>query len=130
MNVQKIGKAIRKEILSWKAFEADLACACCIASYMLWKALKKLGEDPDLVFGYYEDSEHCWVELKGKVIDLTATQFDLTHEVYITSYNKNTGYQPEKCNRSVLDELHKWPEDQSPDTFRPKIEAFLKQLSV
>lgn len=56
----------------------DLAGACAIASLSLYVLLRMHGFKPTIfqsamgLFG----SCHCWVEVDGKVVDVTATQFD------------------------------------------------------
>jgi hypothetical protein len=68
----------------------DLGCYCAIASHALMTALKKSGINAKLVVGFFDENEewdynddgneqyeanHCWVEVDGYYIDITATQF-------------------------------------------------------
>lgn len=68
----------------------DLNCYCAIASHALMTALKKAGIPAKLVVGYFDEDEewdyndesdnqldanHCWVEIEGHYMDITATQF-------------------------------------------------------
>ena len=84
----------------------SLMGACAIASWVLWRALRRTGHDAEIVIGWYrmltkEDVEfklypmmcnHCWVTVDGQLIDLTATQFGVPHEVYVTDPGQDENY--------------------------------------
>jgi hypothetical protein len=59
---------------------------CGIASYALYQALIKEGFRPEFKMADLPTTigKHCWVELNGKVIDVTATQFGVPDRVFIT----------------------------------------------
>ena len=48
---------------------------CAIASYKLFEELKQANYSPALVVGEFPEFGHCWIELDGKVVDITAQQF-------------------------------------------------------
>ena len=50
-----------------------LSCMCANASIYLCYRIRRQGEDADFVVGQYSDFDHCWVEIKKKVLDITAT---------------------------------------------------------
>jgi hypothetical protein len=67
----------------------NLACMCAVASHALLIALKDKGIEAVMVRGKYQKhsecypEHHCWVEYKDNVIDITATQFEVSKRVYI-----------------------------------------------
>lgn len=69
----------------------DLSCMCAVASFVLAEALRKNGFECNVIHGkFYLNgcyrSEHCWVEVKNKIVDITATQFKSSiPKVYIVS---------------------------------------------
>ena len=96
--LKKIATASRREMESFalKYDEVggprDLECFCAIASFFFTMVGRKFGYKLTLVEGIAFDSQvkalqngeqsdddadsnHCWVEYDGKIIDLTATQF-------------------------------------------------------
>jgi hypothetical protein len=87
---------------------------CAIASFVLRDILVEYGYSAEVIHGYYKKTfnEHCWVRYKNYNIDITATQFDRTEDVYITS----------ECNSSYVEmltykdykEFKAWPKEQRP----------------
>jgi hypothetical protein len=62
---------------------------CAIASYKLFEELKRANYSPELVVGEFPEFGHCWIELDGKVIDITATQFlNSFPEILVEDVNK------------------------------------------
>jgi hypothetical protein len=60
----------------------NMCGACAIGSVKLTEVLKREGfKNAKAIVGYADKSKygmaHCWVELNGKIIDITATQFNL-----------------------------------------------------
>lgn len=103
----------------------DLRGACGIASWVLWRALRRGGVDAHLVVGFYYDEfsiDHAWVRVGDTIVDVTATQFDdALPEVVVTSA-KDDGFDlPYNRYRSggafmdgaAVARLRNW-EDQSP----------------
>jgi hypothetical protein len=84
----------------------DLSCMCAVASFALHEALKRRGIRSKVIKGCYYLSPksqknddmgtlgmtHCWLEVDDKIVDITATQFDVTPKVYIVS-NRNQKYR-------------------------------------
>lgn len=61
---------------------------CAIASYKLFEELKQANYFPALVVGEFPEFGHCWIELEGKVVDITATQFlNSLPEIFIEDIN-------------------------------------------
>lgn len=65
---------------------------------------------------------HCWVEVRGKIVDITATQFDVLPEVYIVSENSKK-YSKERVIKSYRD-LSGWRNQ------RPSRECTKKILEI
>jgi hypothetical protein len=62
----------------------DLACMCAVASYTLALRLRKNGIPCKVIYGKFDRDEHCWVETKKYIVDITASQFGMA-DVYIIS---------------------------------------------
>lgn len=54
---------------------------CGLASYALVKLLRKRNIEASIFFNTKTD--HCWVEIAGHAIDITATQFGIPDKVHI-----------------------------------------------
>ena len=71
-----------RDTLELEGLEQDFprfAGACAISSYILWLVLRAEGHAAVLVcvVDHKGTGEgHCWVEVDGLVVDITATQFD------------------------------------------------------
>jgi len=82
---------------------------CAIASFCIHKLLQFKGIDSEFVFGKYHGeesrwgSDHCWLEWRGYVIDVTATQFEHVPKVIVRRDNENRW-----CVKRVLDDTYKW----------------------
>lgn len=86
--LQELAHKIRRksEIYARKHnYENNLEQLCMITSYALGKEMKKLGMRPKFIEGNNEVgcNLHCWIEWRGLVIDLTATQFGCPDKVFI-----------------------------------------------
>jgi len=70
--------------------QKDLACMCAVASDTLQKELKKHRIYAKFIEGKWFGDEdewgyaHCWLEWKGYIIDITATQFGVGRKVIVT----------------------------------------------
>lgn len=69
----------------------DYCGACGIASLAMYKKLKENGINCDWAYGYHSSQEpqfgerHCWVEYKGKIVDVTYKQISYTSKnIYIS----------------------------------------------
>jgi len=65
-------------------FASNLGSMCGIASYALKEALDCAHIDVILIYGFYEETGHCWLEYRDVIIDITATQFGVRRKVFIT----------------------------------------------
>lgn len=139
-----LGKAIRAEVQHWiwlndnsEINPDNLFGGCAIASYTLYKALIKLGHQPKFIMRENDCTSHCWVELNDHVIDLTATQFNMSlpkvlitkRDDYFKSIPELIKYTDKFCNRGAVRIVNQWYE-QSPSTYYKQIRKFLKNLNV
>ena len=96
---------------------------CGIASYALYQALIKEGFRPTFMMGDMPTvlGKHCWVELNGKVIDVTATQFGVIDRVFVTKptdralsyfYESRSpfSYRDMPVFKEWMDNLYDWAE--------------------
>lgn len=110
--------------------EKDLCCSCAISSHALGTLLEKKGYSPSIIIGVYNDRKrpveeitadiinHCWVEVGGRIIDLTASQFDKKENdiVFIPTENSGKKFIPiirtsvKNMKKDVID----WPTSQVP----------------
>jgi hypothetical protein len=115
-----------------------LACLCAISSYFLVMVGRQFGYHLTLVEGlaFDEDiedllwdeeldppsSNHCWVEYKGKIIDITATQFDdSVKKVHIVDDTSENYWWITRHNLARQALKRSWPTNQSPY-------AYIKEL--
>jgi len=79
--------------------------ACAIASLAMYKRLREQGIDCTWAYGYHASQEpwfgerHCWVEYKGKIIDVTYKQ--------ISEKSKNIFISPIKYVKIKQDPQHR-----------------------
>ena len=126
----------------------DLSCYCAIASYFLVMVGRKFGYNLSLVEGAafdgtgdefeYSDDEfadydinHCWVEHKGKIIDLSAKQFNPSlKKVHVVDVDDNE-YWPINRNNAVRKDFKaQWPNEQSPYTYIKELRERANKLSI
>lgn len=68
----------------WPDEAQHLSGYCMLASRFFIRIARKNGFQPVLVKGEFdEEGNHCWTEWHGKLIDLTATQYDFTEKVLV-----------------------------------------------
>ena len=120
---------------------------CAIASYFLIMVGRKLGYKMTLVEGVaFEDCfdeddglsclrqlmNHCWVEYDGKIIDLSAKQFDMDlKRVHVVDIG-DKDYVPVDRNNVVRKNLKSgdWPSDQSPYSYITELRKRANKLSI
>lgn len=93
--------------------------ACGIASYCLQRVLRAVQVRSKFVMGVFDlgdqidRGQHCWVELQEFpiILDVTATQFDITSPVHITSID-DPKYVVRWKNDPAFRQLQEW-RDQS-----------------
>jgi len=157
--LRKIATAARKEMesfalennhISWgNDVTRDLKSFCAIASYFLVMMGRKFGYHLTLVqgaafdgsgdaFEYGEEDwildeqiNHCWVEHDGKIIDLSAKQFDPSlNKVHVVDVDDNE-YWPIHRNNTVRKDFKKgWPTEQSPYTYIKELRKRANKLTI
>jgi hypothetical protein len=140
-SIKKIGKFVRSNVIEWTKDNYDidkwnLAGACAIASYTLYKCLIKLKYKPKFIVAEGCNGAHCWLELDNYVIDLTATQFNMAlPKVLITNKNyyfkaipELKSYYEVKVNRSAIKSTRTWNQ-QSPIIYNKEIRKIIRNLN-
>jgi hypothetical protein len=100
----------------------DLGCMCATASFALYTELKKNGYDCVFVSGRFKDwCDHCWVEIDGMIVDITATQFSGIEDDVLVVPSNDDRYKPyssrsRRKNMGNLSNMQKsgWPKEQAP----------------
>lgn len=141
-SIKKLGKFIRSEVERWikgnpDIDQYDLAGACAIASYTIYRCLIKLGYNPKFIMADSGCGCHCWVELNDTVIDLTATQFNFELPKVLTSKKKYyfkrvpilKDYTEHYINRSAVKYTKTW-DQQSPIIYSRDIRKLVRNLNV
>lgn len=119
---ETLAKQVRNNLKSFicdkpSSFDSNFFCACAVASYTLWKVLLSKGYSAKFVRGFYRGDNHCFVICNNQIIDITATQFDIREEVYITDSNDNR-YDLIDEDSDALNYLNdNWPSDQIPQSY-------------
>ena len=125
---EQVRKACEKFAMSKEAIEYDfyndeeLGSMCAVASTALRDVLKRRRFNPVLMQGEFGDGmEHCWVQVKDKIIDVTATQFNTKDHkypaVYITNVNNKKYSEGKKIKKPItyFQKIVQWPESQCPN---------------
>ena len=132
MNKEKL-RDIARDVREWgesvvsedSDYCNDLCGLCARASYELYKKLRKKKIPAVFVIGY----GHCWVEVAGLLIDVTATQFwgmkkrKVLIEKVEKAYEKYGFYNPlkkRKTPKGIRNGMKKWPIYQVPQDFVPE----------
>jgi|SRR5579871_1625802 len=133
----ELGRALRRELkpIIEKGKQegscyGDFGGACGLMSYALYTALKRLGRKPVLALAGppTQSFQHCWVEVDGLIVDLTATQFGYTKPVQITT-RPSEWHKPLKFKgRRVITEIKRWVGSQSPLRHRRAIESAVNRV--
>lgn len=98
----------------------DLSCMCAIASMALAKVLRKFKIKANVVDGsfIYDQSNHtfghCWVECGNHIIDITATQFKIYQDIFITHKRNNLNYIKGIIKNKII-YFSDWPNTQQPN---------------
>lgn len=133
-DIIELAYKVRRAVKRWtrdncEVDPEDLCGACAIASYTLYKALQNKGYRPTLVCAVNGFEGHCWVELRGHIIDVTATQFDpelpLVHVVPVNE--QEFDFTDLYLNKQALKETSSW-RAQSPLRYEPQIRRFLREV--
>ena len=114
-------------------YPEDLSCYCAIGSRILHLLAEKNGYELEFIQGYFGDVfdsdrkltsssiNHCWLEYKGHVVDITATQFGIQAPVHVVSRRNTDQYHP-VLNHTKFDA--NW-DDQSPTRYTRKIKKLV-----
>lgn len=153
--LKKIATAARREMESFArkhnsiADASDLSCLCAISSYFLVILGKRLGYNLALVEGlafdddikmlqYEADEEtcapganHCWVEHGGKIIDITATQFEPSlKKVHVVDDDDENYYRMNRHNAARKCLRRDWPQCQTPYSHLPELRRRADKLKM
>lgn len=153
--VRKIATASRREMEHFvgqfvedKYNKDNLGCYCGISSYFLCMVGRKFGYHFTLVEGLAFDSRltdncgeenidpfdsnHCWVEYEGLIIDLTATQFDSgLRKVHVTDVDDYDNYYAIRRGNAARRALKSgWTQSQSPYGYIKELKRRAKKLQL
>jgi hypothetical protein len=120
MTIKKIAKIVRETVVrdsirndySIATDYKTLRGACGYASYGLYKVVP----GSSFVLGQFNDERdgnwksHAWIEVNDKIIDITASQFGITSEIYIINKKGNRArkYKPMMYNGKAIREVMTW----------------------
>lgn len=110
--------------------------ACCIASYALYRLLKRVGYSPTLVIAMDGTEGHSWLELDGSVYDLTCKQFSkklpdilvINKTKYKIKVPKVKRFKVIFTDRKAIAEYKRWAYPQSPDMYLNKINYMVRKV--
>lgn len=131
-----IASITRQELhpLIRKIFSSDWGGSCAICSWQLNKVFKHCGYKSEFVVGFFKPDnsnyplDHAFVICDSKIVDITATQFNLD-EIIIRKVN-DKNYSIYKQNRMAVQDLKEWPDYQQPATHRHFLnKAFNKTIN-
>jgi hypothetical protein len=134
--VKMLAQLVRERVCRWvrkdPEISHDLGGACAIASYALWRVLKAKGHPAVLVHQTDTDEAHCWVEVYGHTVDITATQYDgppiaisLVGQPPEWAYAYR--FKHRRINQNAVREVKKW-DNQSPLKYHSKIERLVQSI--
>ena len=121
-DLKRLGLMLRRELKPFidentpKDFYGNFGGACGFMSYAMYQLLRRLGEKPRLAVagGIFAGCSHCWVEIDGYIVDLTATQFGYTRPVQVVT-RPSEWHKPRKYEgAAALRELRTWKGGQNP----------------
>lgn len=114
----------------------DLECYCAIGSKILYELAKKEGYRVSFVEGNFSNNKytawdrdipnHCWVEYKKVILDITATQFGIQEKVYIVERENDKRYKVISTGRKAFSGMKEWPQEQNPLCHKPTIDRLTK----
>jgi hypothetical protein len=85
-----VRQQVRKELVPYY-YSTNMAGACGVSSVHLMRCARKIGIKVQFKYGFYNGSSHAWIEYRGKIIDLTVSQFNNRRpDIFVTdSINRN-----------------------------------------
>lgn len=113
----EVRETLEAEQKTNKPWQDNLCGACAVGSVLLKKKLEEQGIETLFVLGSHPQvrGSHCWLEIGGKVIDVTASQLDLPLKIYYG--NKTKDYKTIFWNKRAEENVESWGEKQSPSEF-------------
>jgi len=140
-------KRIAKDVRKWaerlqeqeQLWDNNLGCMCAIASYELFKRLRKARLDPTICFTNGDDGGHAFISCQGHIVDVTATQFTRKIPKVIVIPVKEIDYMTyefwrpgtrAKSKKRFLDEISGWPSYQIHPELRPEIKTKPERHSI
>lgn len=144
-NIQNTCTDVYTNVRKWidKIYDIDInnmQGACAIASYTLYRSLKKKGYSADFVLAWNEDAYegHAWIEINNYVIDLTYKQFNYIFENDILiikkeEYSRNiptiNNFNIIYKNRKAIKEVKTWTKNQNPFNYLRQINSYLRKIN-
>ena len=126
LEIADVGQKVRSFLENELNWSSDLTGACAIGSFLVWKLLQEY--KPTLVVGDAPDMGHCWVKVRGKVVDVTATQFGDYPPVLVLPIQKYSKldfvkqFSTKLINEKGLENLkEEWPKFQTPWTYSNEV---------
>lgn len=117
INLLRIAKIARKDIEALNLSLGDrmkMTGYCGIGSRWLQSLAASNGIKVDFVVGRFVsgryNSQHCWIEYRGIIIDITASQFNL-FPIHLCS-STDVRYRHRAENKLAFTLMKNWPETQ------------------
>jgi hypothetical protein len=101
-----------------------LSGVCGIASYSLYRVYREHKYNAKLACGSFKDWPHAFLICDGFIIDITATQFGISDEVYI-SKSDSVNYKVKYINEQAIESLKRWPVSKQPFQYKEEIDKLL-----
>ena len=106
-----------------------LSGVCGIASYSLYRVYREHKYNAKLACGSFKNWPHAFLICDEFIVDITATQFGISDEVYI-SKSDSVNYKVKYINEQAIESLKRWPSSKQPFQYRTEIDKLLiKHLS-
>ena len=106
------GRDIRVDALELPAYAHGYCGLCAICAYVVHRILIRTGHPATFCLGSYAGGAgmHCWVEVYGHVVDITATQYDVEEEVYIVPVKsrERREYDLQHADEDALEFVREW----------------------
>jgi hypothetical protein len=121
--IKEVAMLVRKAVVAHASsigYPGNLSGMCAIASFTLARALESEGIIAIPIQGYVDNGGgHCWIEVAGNVVDVTATQFDrfkgYPYLTFSLGQKAEYGYNThEELGIEGSYKLNFWPEEQKP----------------
>lgn len=134
--VEELARLVRERVCRWVKKDhdigKDLSGACAIASYALWRVLKAKGHYATLVHNTDTYESHCWVEVNGHIVDITASQYG-GPDVSISLIGDGPEwayayrFKHRRTNKEAVHEVKLW-NNQNPLKYHARIERLVQGI--